>query len=87
MIYDLRNKEQELEQNVLKLVGHENEGFGLDWHPSQPGIILSGSDDKQIFMFDLFQGSQNANWQATDGVEDVKWSFLDPHIFGSAQQD
>lgn len=33
IIYDLRNKEEELENNCIRLEGHTQEGFGLSWSP------------------------------------------------------
>lgn len=87
LIYDLRNKQAELEQNVVKLVGHQNQGFGLAWSPHAKEKLLSGSDDRKIFLYDLTHPEKRRFWGASDGVQDVKWSFLDENIFGTAQQD
>lgn len=60
----------------------------MDWSSITSGKLLSGSDDKNIFLYDLNQPSSEAfSWTASDGVEDVKWSNFDDKIFASAQQD
>lgn len=37
----------------LRLKGHSMEGYGLAWSPLQEGHLLSGSDDKQICLWDI----------------------------------
>jgi histone-binding protein RBBP4 len=39
----------------LRLLGHEKEGFGLAWNPSytSASMILSGSDDKLVNLWDI----------------------------------
>jgi histone-binding protein RBBP4 len=40
---------------MLKLIGHEVEGYGLAWNPhhAKQGTILSGSDDAHICVWDI----------------------------------
>ena len=37
----------------FRLIGHEKEGYGLSWSPRERGLLLSGSDDALICMWDL----------------------------------
>lgn len=37
----------------LRLTGHKKEGYGLAWNPQQKGMLLSGSDDHLICMWDV----------------------------------
>jgi histone-binding protein RBBP4 len=37
----------------LKLSGHQREGYGLSWNPTKEGILLSGSDDGLICIWDI----------------------------------
>ena len=37
----------------LKLLGHKREGFGLAWNPVRPGLLLSGSDDNLVCIWDV----------------------------------
>ena len=39
----------------LRLLGHTKEGYGLDWNPKQAGLLLSGSDDNKICLWDVSQ--------------------------------
>lgn len=88
LLYDLRNKENDLQKNVIKLKGHDREGFGLAWNPLINGKIISGSDDKKIIFYDANSlESEPVVWNASEAVEDLKWSNFDPHIFASPQQD
>jgi histone-binding protein RBBP4 len=88
LLYDLRNKEADLESKVVKLAGHENEGFGLSWNPLLNGRLLSGSDDQKIFLYDVVHPDvESVSWTASGGVEDIKWSNFDDSIFATAQQD
>ena len=36
-----------------RLVGHTEEGYGLDWSPLTRGRVLSGGNDKMICMWDI----------------------------------
>jgi WD40 repeat protein len=53
IIYDLRNKEEDLENNAFKLNGHSEEGFGLAWSPLDNRHLLSGSYDRRILLFNM----------------------------------
>jgi histone-binding protein RBBP4 len=37
----------------LRLLGHTREGYGIDWNPIQQGLLLSGSDDNRICLWDV----------------------------------
>lgn len=87
LVYDIRNKESQLESKVIKLKGHNQEGFGLDWHPTVDGSLVSGSDDGKVIIFDVAKAIETASFLASQGVEDVKWSHLDPSILVTAQKD
>ena len=45
----------------LVLLGHQREGYGLDWSPLQAGLLLSGSDDCKICLWDVNQQNQLAD--------------------------
>ena len=45
----------------LVLLGHQREGYGLDWNPLQAGLLLSGSDDCKICLWDVNQQNQLAD--------------------------
>ena len=45
----------------LVLLGHQREGYGLDWNPKQAGLLLSGSDDSRVCLWDVNQQNQLAD--------------------------
>ena len=42
----------------LRLLGHKKEGFGLAWNPVHGGLLLSGSDDALICIWDVNKPNQ-----------------------------
>lgn len=38
---------------VVRLRGHQKEGYGLSWNPSVNGHLLSASDDHTICLWDI----------------------------------
>ncbi|KAK3952112.1 WD40-repeat-containing domain protein [Pseudoneurospora amorphoporcata] len=43
----------------LELIGHKEEGFGLNWNPHEEGCLATGSEDKTVLLWDLktYQGT------------------------------
>lgn len=79
----------------LKLLGHKKEGFGLAWNPVNPGLLLSGSDDNLVCIWDVNQPNQlSANLDPlhtydvhTQVVEDVCWNYYDGNAFATVSDD
>ena len=59
----------------------------MAWSPLEGEKLLSGSDDKRIILFNVEAPGEGSVWNASEGVEDVKWSYFNQNIFASAQQD
>jgi histone-binding protein RBBP4 len=75
-----------------KCHGHEKEGYGLAWSPLMEGILLSGSDDANVCLWDINKaGIDVPALQIRKGhhsiVEDVDWSKQQSHVFGSVGDD
>jgi histone-binding protein RBBP4 len=88
IIYDLRNKEEELENHAFKLPGHTEEGFGLAWSPLDSQRLLSGSYDRRLLLFNMERlEAPEGSWECSDGVEDVKWSSFNRNLMASAHCD
>ncbi|KNC83545.1 histone-binding protein RBBP7 [Sphaeroforma arctica JP610] len=86
------------EQPVLKLTGHEKEGYGLAWNPNNQGVLLSGSDDGVVCVWDVenstsltgpshTQDARRKFTAHTDIVEDVAWHCTSRNVFGSVSDD
>lgn len=63
IIYDLKNREEEVQNKCVKLEGHYQEGFGLAWSPHQSNLLLSGSYDKKILVYDLDNNKEAAEYE------------------------
>eukprot|EP01038_Epipyxis_sp_PR26KG_P004036 gene4036-5773_t len=72
--------------------GHTAEGYGLAWNPITQGMLLSGSDDAAVCLWDIQQSGIDTNALQikkghTSVVEDVDWNKFQSHVFGSVGDD
>ncbi|KAI9777445.1 MAG: Histone acetyltransferase type B subunit 2 [Geoglossum umbratile] len=44
----------------IELVGHSEEGFGLDWNPHQEGLVVTGSRDTTVKLWDITSYSKQS---------------------------
>ena len=75
-----------------RCLGHSAEGYGLSWNPHSAGLLLSGSDDGLICLWDVSQAPLEVNNVTkfdshTDVVEDVDWHKQFDHVFGSVSDN
>ena len=82
-------------------IGHEREGYAMEWSKQRPGILLTGSDDATVRLWDITSlttgkaqppGTQIKPLSSFVGghtatVEDVDWHGKDEHMFGSVGDD
>jgi len=79
----------------LRLLGHTQEGYGMEWNPITKGMLLSGSDDCRVCVWDINATSSNVltqepvvNFEAHSSiVEDVAWNNFDEFIFSTVGDD
>lgn len=79
----------------LRLLGHAQEGYGLEWNPMKTGFLLSGSDDQRVCVWDLNQTNSNMLTQEpmvnfaghSSIVEDVAWNNFDENVFNTVGDD
>ena len=78
------------------MTGHTKEGYGLAWNPCQQGLLVSGSDDNVVCLWDIeketmLEGKQvkpiRTFTEHTNVVEDVAWHKSDVNILGSVGDD
>ena len=93
------NKPSKLSDNKVAnpqivCIGHEKDGYGLDWNPHKEGLLLSGSDDGLICLWDINKAKVNQNLSPThiftghnENVEDVGWHAHHHYMFASCGDD
>uniref|UniRef100_A0A0A9YZD7 Histone-binding protein RBBP4-A n=1 Tax=Lygus hesperus TaxID=30085 RepID=A0A0A9YZD7_LYGHE len=85
----------------IRLTGHRREGYGLSWCPMREGVLVSGSDDSLICLWDVSANVSKditaaANRSVpplhtytnhTDVVMDVCFHPTNPYLFASCGDD
>lgn len=79
----------------LRLVGHEQEGYGLAWSPHLKGHLIDASEDRTICLWDISAGSRENRMiqpkstfrKHTNIVNDVGWNGVKEGLFCSAGDD
>lgn len=79
----------------LRLIGHTAEGYGLAWNKHREGLLLSGSDDCRVCIWDIEKTNSNQLTQDpyiyfeahSSIVEDVAWNQFDEFIFLTVGDD
>jgi histone-binding protein RBBP4 len=65
----------------LRLKGHSMEGYGLAWSPLAEGHLLSGSDDKQICLWDIRDMTKGSKVRASVTFHpQTQESLFQPHL-------
>ncbi|KAJ6237188.1 wd40 repeat family [Anaeramoeba flamelloides] len=84
----------EKEENPFAILkGHDKEGYGLSWNKYKQGLLLSGSYDNKICVYDLERfGSKKIQPKKifnihNNVVEDVEWLPQTDSVFGSVSDD
>ncbi|TPX59715.1 hypothetical protein PhCBS80983_g02297 [Powellomyces hirtus] len=79
----------------IKLLGHTKEGYGMSWHPTLAGRLVTGSEDTTICEWDITGYTKENRTMTpkrtytghTAWVEDVAWSELIEPLFASVGDD
>lgn len=79
----------------IRCVGHDKEGYGLNWSPLVDGLLASGADDGKVCMWDIKSGTGKSSTLHPlhtfvgheDVVEDVAWHSHHKDVFGSVGDD
>jgi histone-binding protein RBBP4 len=80
-------------------IGHSKEGYCMEWSKQRPGLLITGSDDATVQLWDVNAVTSNKSGPGTQikprstfaghskTVEDVDWHSKDPNMFGSVGDD
>lgn len=69
------------------LSGHTAEVFNVCWNPVKPGILVSGSNDSTLRVWDTHSGSHTVLRGHTDKVRALAWNHEIPSIVMSGSWD
>lgn len=78
----------------LRLTGHDLHGFGLSWCKLKEGVLLSGSYDSTLCLWDINHTPENKTMNALEKfkahkghIEDVAWHLKHDYLFASCGVD
>ena len=63
-----------------KLVGHTKRCFGVQWSTLLPDLLLSGSDDQTVIVWDTRQNTKRVLHGHTNNVRALHWSYEVPWL-------
>lgn len=79
----------------IELLGHKQEGFGLNWNPHEEGCLASGGEDQTVCLWDLKTlGAESRTLKPhrrythhTQIVNDVQYHPISKNFLGSVSDD
>lgn len=92
----LKNYEDTSQSALAKPVyvfrGHRSEGFGIDWSPSEPGVLATGDCNKDVH---IWKPTDDGSWTVnqtplighTASVEDIQWSPNERNVMATCSVD
>ncbi|KAI5645503.1 WD domain, g-beta repeat domain-containing protein [Phthorimaea operculella] len=72
--------------------GHQQEGFGIDWCPTEPGVLATGDCRRDIH---IWKPNEAGTWTVdqrplvghTSSVEDIQWSPNEKNVLATCSVD
>lgn len=72
--------------------GHRAEGYGIDWSPTEPGVLATGDCNKDIH---IWKPTEDGSWTVnqtplighTASVEDIQWSPNERNVLATCSVD
>lgn len=72
--------------------GHRTEGFGIDWSPTEAGVLATGDCNKDIH---IWKPTEDGSWTVnqvplighTASVEDIQWSPNERNVMATCSVD
>lgn len=77
---------------MFSFAGHQQEGYGLDWSLTQPGVLATGDCRRDIH---IWKPNDAGSWTVdqrplighTESVEDLQWSPTEANVLASCSVD
>ncbi|XP_041987597.1 glutamate-rich WD repeat-containing protein 1 [Aricia agestis] len=77
---------------LYSFTGHQQEGFGLDWCPTEPGVLASGDCRRDIH---IWKPNEAGTWTVdqrplvghTASIEDIQWSPNERNVLATCSVD
>ncbi|XP_014248256.1 glutamate-rich WD repeat-containing protein 1 [Cimex lectularius] len=89
-----RNKKKGVGDPIKPLyvfTGHRGEGYGIDWCPTQQGVLATGDCKGGLHIWtprgEGWSVNKNSLVGHTDSVEDLQWSPNEPSVISSCSVD
>lgn len=84
--------QSDLVKPIYVFRGHRNEGFGIDWSKTEPGVLATGDCNKDVHIWKpTDDGSWNVNQAPLIGhkssVEDIQWSPNERNVLATCSVD
>lgn len=84
--------QSDLAKPVFVFRGHRQEGFGIDWSPTEPGVLATGDCNKDIH---IWKPTDDGSWVVNQvplighqsSVEDIQWSPNEKNVLASCSVD
>lgn len=92
----LKNYEDTNQGSLVKPIfvfrGHRNEGYGIDWSPTEPGVLATGDCNKDVH---VWKPTDDGSWTVdqtpllghTESVEDIQWSPNERNVLATCSVD
>ncbi|CAG5025248.1 unnamed protein product [Parnassius apollo] len=79
-------------QPLYSFNGHQQEGFGIDWCPTEPGVLATGDCRRDIH---IWKPNEGGTWTVdqrplvghSSSVEDIQWSPNERNVLASCSVD
>ncbi|KAG7296227.1 hypothetical protein JYU34_021337 [Plutella xylostella] len=77
---------------IYSFTGHQQEGFGMAWCPTEPGVLATGDCRRDIH---IWRPNEAGTWDVdqrplvghTSSVEDIQWSPNERNVLASCSVD
>lgn len=74
------------DSSVSQFIRHESDVLSIDWNPLKENIFVSGSTDKNLYIWDINKSQPILNYKTNFGTNRVKWYKKNPQYILTSYQ-